>query len=133
MSERFTAAEKLAATTRAAVLLKGKPSMVFSPDGSRFLIPSGNSGLATGGSGDVLTGMIGSFLAQKLDPVRAAVLGSYLHGLSADLVASESSPRSLLPSDVAANLGSAFAMVERGADDNVIHIEGNWKGKLWKC
>jgi NAD(P)H-hydrate epimerase len=133
VTEWFTAAEKLAASSGSTVLLKGKPSVVFSSDGNRFMIPSGNSGLATGGSGDVLTGMIGSFLAQGVDPVTAAILGSYLHGLSADLVASESSSRSLLPSDVSENLGNAFAMVETGLDDNIIHIEGNWKGRLWNC
>jgi hydroxyethylthiazole kinase-like uncharacterized protein yjeF len=133
ITERFTAAEKLATSTDATVLMKGKPSVVFGADGSRFLIPSGNSGLATGGSGDVLTGMIGSFLAQGLDTVKAGVLGSYLHGLSADLVTSQTSSRSLLPTDVALNLGSAFAMVEKGVDDDIIHIEGNWKGRLWNC
>ncbi len=133
VTERFAAAEKLAASTKTTVLLKGKPSVVFSADGSRFLIPAGNSGLATGGSGDVLTGMIGSFLAQGLDTVKAAVLGSYLHGLSADLIVSESSSRSLLPTDVTLNLGSAFNMIEKCIDDDIIHIEGDWKGRLWNC
>jgi hydroxyethylthiazole kinase-like uncharacterized protein yjeF len=131
MNERFTAAEKLAKSTGTTVLLKGRPSMVFSSDGKRFMVPTGNSGLATGGSGDVLTGVIASLLAQGGDPVGAAALGAWLHGLSADLIASSSSPRSLLPSDVASGLGRAFRMVEAGQDDDIIHLEGDWNGRLW--
>jgi len=131
ISERFAAAEKLAVSTKTVILLKGKPTVVFSPDGTRSMVTSGNSGLATGGSGDVLAGIVGSLLAQGLNTLDSGILGSYILGLSADLIASESSSRSLLPTDVAIGLGSAFMLIDKGTDYRILQIRGNWKGKLW--
>jgi len=69
--------EKWGVTT----VLKGAKTVVASPDGRVFINPTGNSGMSTGGTGDVLTGIIASFIGQGLDPVDAAVAGVYLHGL----------------------------------------------------
>lgn len=65
-------------------MLKGAPTITFSPDGKGYINCSGNAGLATAGSGDVLTGIIGSLLAQGYPPKTAAVLGVYIHGRAAD-------------------------------------------------
>ncbi len=114
IESRTEAAAKLSNSSGATVLLKGKPSMVFNPDGECCLIPTGNSGLATGGSGDVLTGITSSLMAQGLNPYEAALLGAYVHGLSADIAIENSSERSLIPSDVISSLGRAFRTIENG-------------------
>ncbi len=131
LGKRFEAAAKLSAAGNCVVLLKGKPSQVFLPDGGRILNPTGNQGMASGGSGDVLAGMVAGFAAQGAPPSAAAALGAFLHGLSGDITASILSPRSLLPTDLADGLGRAFAMVERGMDDTLIRLEGGWDGRLW--
>jgi NAD(P)H-hydrate epimerase len=131
LGKRFDAAAKLSAASNSVVLLKGRPSQVFLPDGGRILNPTGNHGMASGGSGDVLAGMVAGFAAQGVPLSDAAPLGAYLHGLSGDIAASVFSPRSLLPTDLADGLGRAFAMVERGLDDALIRLEGGWNGRLW--
>ena len=64
--------------------------------------------MATGGSGDVLTGILLSLLCQKYTPSKAAILGTYIHGLSADLALSITSAEALSPTDIIQNLGNAF-------------------------
>lgn len=82
------------------VVLKGKNTVVCAPDGSMFVNLTGNSGLARGGSGDILSGMIASFAAQGVDLTDAAACGVYFHGLAADRAAASSSLRGMLPSDL---------------------------------
>ncbi len=131
LGKRFDAAAKLSAAANCVVLLKGRPSQVFLPDGGRILNPTGNQGMASGGSGDVLAGMVAGFAAQGAPLSAAASLGAFIHGLSGDIAASILSPRSLLPTDLADGLGRAFGMVERGRDDDLIRLEGGWNGRLW--
>ena len=116
----------------ATLVLKGAPSVTAGPDGRVWVNPTGNSGLATGGSGDVLSGVIGALLGQGMPGPEAAVLGCYLHGLAADLaVAGDDASRgraggdgsarpwaqrSLLPGDVTDWLPSALGFLERGLD-----------------
>jgi hydroxyethylthiazole kinase-like uncharacterized protein yjeF len=69
------------------VVLKGAGTVIAGPDGALAVNPTGNPGMATGGTGDVLTGMIAGFLAQRLSPWDAASAGTYLHGLAGDLAA----------------------------------------------
>ena len=127
IGSRSKAAAKLSASSGATVLLKGKPSMVFNPDGDRCLIPTGNSGLATGGSGDVLTGIASSLMAQGLKPFEAAMLGAYVHGLSADIAIEHLSERSLIPSDVLSNMGRAFRIIENGSHSELLTPGGKWR------
>jgi len=94
-------AAALPAGTPAAVLLKGVPTVVAGTTGVR-VIAAGNPALATGGSGDLLAGTIGSFLARGLDPLDAAALGSYVLGTAADLVVERRGVRATRPEDVAA-------------------------------
>lgn len=112
-SDRQIAAVTLAARLEAVVLLKGASTVIAHPDGTVWINPTGNPGLAKGGSGDVLCGLIAGLLAQGLGAFHAAAAGAYLHGLAADLAADLASggtgTRALLPSDVLKALGRAFA------------------------
>ncbi|MHB1923664.1 MAG: NAD(P)H-hydrate dehydratase [Acidimicrobiales bacterium] len=81
--DRLAAARSLAARSGAVVLLKGSTTVVAGPDGRVLLAASGSSRLATAGTGDVLSGVIGAFLAQGLDPLPAAALGAHVHGRAA--------------------------------------------------
>lgn len=82
------------------LLLKGKDTVIASPSGEIDWNPTGNHGMASGGMGDVLTGMIASFLGQGLKPFESAVLGAFLHGLAGDLAAEELGTFGMLAGDV---------------------------------
>jgi NAD(P)H-hydrate epimerase len=126
IASRSSAASRLARSTGACILLKGRPSMVFSPDRGSCLVPAGNSGMATGGSGDVLTGIVASLMAQGLDPFDAGILGAYVNGMAADMAVENSSERSLLPSDVLSWLGRAFRTIETMDDKEFLTSGGRW-------
>jgi NAD(P)H-hydrate epimerase len=98
------AAAAAAERAGAVVLLKGVPTVVAAPGRPGLTVASGNPGLATGGSGDVLSGIIGSALARGLDPRTAAALGAHALGRAADGAARRVSARSLRPMDVVAAL-----------------------------
>ncbi len=93
------------------IVLKGRYTAVITPEGECYYNITGNAGLAAGGTGDVLTGMLTALLAQKYEPVQAAMLGVYLHGLAADKALQEQSMESLKAGDVANYLGEAFKFV----------------------
>jgi NAD(P)H-hydrate epimerase len=95
-ADRPQAARDLAERTGCVVLLKGAATVVAAPDGETWINPTGNSGLASGGSGDVLSGMIGAFLAGGSNALHAAVAGAYYHGRAAE-VAGEDGVRGLVP------------------------------------
>jgi NAD(P)H-hydrate epimerase len=90
------------------VILKGAHSSVSFPDGSVYFNNTGNPGMATAGSGDVLTGMVLSLLSQGYSSENAAMIGVYLHGLAGDIAAGESSFESLTASDIINCIGQAF-------------------------
>ncbi|MDF2567061.1 MAG: carbohydrate kinase [Oscillospiraceae bacterium] len=94
------------------VVLKGENTVVASPNGEVFINTTGNPGMARGGSGDVLSGMIGAFLAQGMEPQKAALCGVYLHGLSGDLCAQEYSELGMLPTDMIKMLPAVFKGLE---------------------
>jgi NAD(P)H-hydrate epimerase len=96
----------------AVVVAKGAPTVILSPAGERRVNASGNPGLATAGSGDVLSGLIGALLAQGLTATDAASLGVFLHGRAADIAICDSSPRSLVAGDIVRFLGRAYASLE---------------------
>lgn len=93
---------------RCVVVLKGAHSSVALPDGRVFFNSTGNPGMATGGSGDVLTGMITSLLAQGYEPENAAITGVYLHGLAGDIALRIHSEESVIAGDILMNVGRAF-------------------------
>jgi ADP-dependent NAD(P)H-hydrate dehydratase / NAD(P)H-hydrate epimerase len=106
-ADRVQAALALAAKMRATVLLKGDRTVVAAPDGTAWVNSTGTPALATGGSGDVLAGLIGSLLAAGLEPAKAAVAGAFVHGLAGRLAASGGRP--VTSADVAAALPAAIA------------------------
>ncbi|MEM6966255.1 MAG: NAD(P)H-hydrate dehydratase, partial [Bacteroidota bacterium] len=94
------------------VVLKGANTCVSTPQGHCYFNSTGNPGMATAGSGDVLTGILLSLLAQGYNPLDACLLGVYLHGLSGDLALDEViSQESLIASDLIDNLGKAFSKI----------------------
>lgn len=99
-ARRIETAQEFAQAHGVTVLLKGAPTLVALADGRVRLNPTGNPGMATGGTGDVLTGMIAGFLAQGLSSSDAAIAGAYLHGLTGDRVADELSETSLIAGDL---------------------------------
>lgn len=108
---RFEAANALRVQTGATVLLKGHKSLLATPD-AMYINPTGNAGMATGGSGDVLAGMIASLAAQGMTLPDAAMCGAYLHGQAGDLVARDLSQHAMLPSDIIRRLGELFSVFE---------------------
>jgi hydroxyethylthiazole kinase-like uncharacterized protein yjeF len=90
------------------IILKGHHTLIATPGGKAWYNNTGNAGMATGGSGDVLTGILTGLLAQGYDPVAAAIFGVYLHGLAGDLAAHELSMEAMIASDVTDHLGAAF-------------------------
>ncbi|HEV2824930.1 MAG TPA: ADP/ATP-dependent (S)-NAD(P)H-hydrate dehydratase, partial [Actinomycetota bacterium] len=92
----------------ATVLLKGNNTVVADPDGRLVVNPTGVPALASGGTGDVLTGLTGSLLAQGLDPFDAGRLGAWVHGRAAALAVAGLGPVSLAAHDVAEHLPAAF-------------------------
>jgi NAD(P)H-hydrate epimerase len=111
--DRPGAALELARRSRAAVVLKGFRSVVASPDSEIAFVLAGNPGMATGGSGDVLTGVIGALLARGLPARAAAETGAYLHGLAGDLAAEALGEEGLIASDLVGRLPEAFLSLLR--------------------
>jgi len=90
------------------IVLKGAYTAVCSPLGNCYFNPTGNPGMATGGSGDVLTGIIAGLLAQGYNPTEACILGVYIHGYSGDISAETSGFEAMIAGDIIENLGKAF-------------------------
>ncbi len=103
-NDRWAAAAKAAAKLKATVLLKGVPTVIADLRGPIHVAASGNPGLATGGSGDLLAGFIGAFLARGTPPPEAAALGAHALGRAAEHGARQWTARSLRPADVLAAL-----------------------------
>jgi len=93
------------------VILKGAFTSIALPDGKLFFNSTGNPGMATAGSGDVLTGIILSLLAQNFSPANAALTGVYLHGLAGDIAAKKKSEYAMVAGDIIKALGKAFKKV----------------------
>jgi NAD(P)H-hydrate epimerase len=113
-ADRPGAARRAAAATGAIVVLKGSLTLIAAPGGGVYVNPTGNPGMASGGTGDVLTGILGSLLAQRLDPLDAACLAVYLHGLAGDLALARLRGPSLAAEDLIASLPAAFAELADG-------------------
>ncbi len=90
------------------IALKGAYTVLCSPLGNCYFNPTGNPGMATGGSGDVLTGLITGLLAQGYNPTEACILGVYLHGMAGDIAVEEKGYEALIAGDIIGNLGKAF-------------------------
>ena len=106
--ERIRSARQKAKDLDCIIVLKGHHSLIASPSGEAFFNSTGNAGMAKGGSGDVLTGILTALLSQNYEPVKAAVLGVYLHGLAGDLALPGSSQESMTATDIIRCLSHAF-------------------------
>lgn len=112
--DRVASAREFAMAHRAHVVLKGAMSVIGIPDGRVFVNPTGNPGMASGGTGDVLTGMVGAFLARGLDPAQALQAAVYLHGRAGDIAAERVGQEALVARDVIAALPQAFRELNDG-------------------
>ncbi len=111
--DRDRAAKQAATNLHATVVLKGHRTVVADEQGVLWHNESGNAGMATAGSGDVLAGIIGGLLAQGFSPRDAAVCGVYLHGAAGDLMAQRLSQQSLMASDLLQGLPPLFLQLEQ--------------------
>jgi ADP-dependent NAD(P)H-hydrate dehydratase / NAD(P)H-hydrate epimerase len=115
-ANRLEIASDFATRRNAYVVLKGYRSIVAAPDGSVYVNPTGNPGMATGGTGDILTGMIAGILAQEHlgSFIERLCLAVYLHGLAGDLAAEAVGEQSLVATDLLRFLPKAWETCSRG-------------------
>ncbi len=104
---RIDVARDFATTRRVHVILKGHRTVIATPDGKVFINLNGNPGMATGGTGDVLTGMVAAWFGQLLDAEDACKLAVYLHGLAGDLAEADEGEVAMIAGDIIARLGDA--------------------------
>lgn len=109
--ERINKTREVAAQRQINIVLKGHYSFIALSDGTAWFNASGNPGMATAGSGDVLTGILTGLLAQGYTPGEAALLGVFLHGLAGDLASQAGSEPSLVASDLVDHLGAAYSLL----------------------
>ncbi|MEW6411753.1 MAG: NAD(P)H-hydrate dehydratase [Candidatus Zixiibacteriota bacterium] len=109
---RIAVAREFATEYKAVLVLKGSPTIVADEEGICYVNQTGNNGMATGGSGDVLSGLIGSFMAQGLEPLDAALCGVYVHGFAGDIAAWSLTDRALIASDLIDALPDVFELFE---------------------
>ncbi len=107
------------------IVLKGHNTSITTPDGRCFFNSSGNPGMATAGSGDVLTGIISSLLAQSYNIEDAAIFGVYLHGLAGDIAADKVGENSIIASDIIDCLGNAYKHVSSNTEkeENLVYSD----------
>ncbi len=111
--ERLDKQKELALQLKSVVILKGAHTSIASANGKVYFNSTGNPGMATGGSGDVLTGILTSLLAQKYEAKDAAILGVYIHGVAGDAAAKEKTVYAMMASDLFAYLPAAFKTLLR--------------------
>jgi hydroxyethylthiazole kinase-like uncharacterized protein yjeF len=104
---RLAVARDFATRHHVYVVLKGQRTLIATPEGTVFINPTGNPGMATGGTGDVLTGMLAGWLAQRMRVTRACQLAVYLHGAAGDLAAADVGEVAMTAGDVVAQIGDA--------------------------
>lgn len=109
--ERFMKAVDMAKLLKIVIVMKGHYTKVIRPDGKIFINTTGNPGMATAGSGDVLTGIIASLLAQGYNPATAASVGVFIHGLAGDIAREQYGETGLIAGDIAGNIGKAFQKI----------------------
>jgi ADP-dependent NAD(P)H-hydrate dehydratase / NAD(P)H-hydrate epimerase len=114
--DRIGVAKACATSYNCIVVLKGNKTVIASPEEEVYINPTGNPGMASGGTGDVLTGMIGGLVAQGLPPLKAAQWGVFLHGLAGDMAAKELGEIPLIASDIIDYLPDALREVKARAN-----------------
>ena len=107
--DRVSLALQKARELNCIIVLKGHHTFIATPDGKGFFNSTGNPGMATAGSGDVLTGILTGLLAQGYSSAATAILGVYLHGYAGDIAAKQLSNEALIAGDIIETLGAAFS------------------------
>ncbi|MCB1196197.1 NAD(P)H-hydrate dehydratase [bacterium] len=107
-SHRLSYAEYFTKNHNTTLILKGKNTLITAKNSPRFINPTGNNGLATAGSGDVLAGMLGAFLALGLPSIKAACCATFYHGMAGEFAAKTFGTRSMIASDIVHSLHHAF-------------------------
>lgn len=119
---RLDNARSAASRSNATVVLKGEATIVADPSGTAYVVPTGNPGLATPGTGDVLSGVIAAQLAKGLGATDAACLGAYLHGLAADIAAQDAlGTEGMVAGDLLTYLPAAIELVKAGDEEDHAH------------
>lgn len=113
-ADRVAAACRFAQDHGCHLVLKGARTLIARPDGRVHVNPTGNPALASGGSGDVLTGLLGAFLARGFAPEKAAISGVYLHGLAADFLAEDMGEAGVMAGDLPEVIPSLMAALSQG-------------------
>lgn len=111
--ERLQILQEQAQKLASVILLKGAHTCIAAPDGQCYFNSTGNPGMATAGSGDVLTGIITGLLTQGYSPLDSAILGAYLHGLAGDLAVHKIGQEALIASDIINHLGQTFQQLQK--------------------
>lgn len=119
--DRIGVARDFSVMYNAYTVLKGARTVISTPDGNVFINPTGNPGMASGGMGDVLSGVIGGFLAQGYSPADACILGVFAHGLAGDLVADKKGEAGIIASDVADLMPEALKRILHGEKEEFFH------------
>lgn len=112
--DRLSAARRLAELSKSVIVLKGHRTIVYAEGSTPLVCEAGNPGMATGGSGDVLTGVIAALWGQGMAARDAAALGTWLHAKAGDLAAAETGEESLIARDIASHIGQAFRAARGG-------------------
>ncbi len=113
-SDRIEAVRTFCRRFETFLVLKGAKSVIGEPGGRVFINPTGNPGMATGGAGDLLTGMVGAFLARGMSPLAAFQAAVYLHGLAGDLAREEKGEEGLIAGDILETIPAAILKVQGG-------------------
>ena len=109
--ERLQLALRKSSELKVYIVLKGQYTFISTPEGKGWFNSTGNAGMATAGSGDVLSGFITGLLAQGYPPLQASLIGVYLHGLAGDIAAQRFSPEAMISGDIVDCLGDAFKLI----------------------
>ncbi len=111
-AERIELASEISQQNNIYIVLKGHHTLIATPDKKRYFNTTGNAGMATGGSGDVLTGITTGLLAQGYSSLHACLIGVYLHGLAGDIAAEKFSQEAMIAGDIIDYLGEAFKQLK---------------------
>ncbi len=111
--EKLEKVKVIAQTYKIIFIIKGAHSTVICPDGNMYFNSTGNWGMATAGSGDVLSGIIASLIGQGYKPIEASILGVFLHGLAGDNATKTIHPHSIIASDLINNISNAYFSLEK--------------------
>jgi ADP-dependent NAD(P)H-hydrate dehydratase / NAD(P)H-hydrate epimerase len=122
--DRLNVARRFAAEHRVIVVLKGHRTLVAQPDGTVWVNTTGNPGMATGGTGDILTGMVAGLIAQNPDRIAEAVIAAvHLHGLAGDVARETTGEHSLVATDLLRGLPEAFRRTRKAAQERLVYID----------